>query len=646
MSAAELPLALRPWKAWLGWFDARLAEQLGQLLLRLSDLIGPAPAVASHAALEPDGLDDLHLRGSYERLLSSEWLLADEMPDEFLRRAVASEHLFLAPRLRGARIERHVVAVFDTGPLQLGAARLAHIAAWILLARRAAAAGGVLRWGALQAPAALHPTQGAEDLQALLAARQLQPADAAPFAQWRAAMADLNGEVETWWIGTGPPAGQPAAAGVRERALVLRPGLEPRTLDARVEAGARVRRAELQLPPDRAATSLLRGEFMALQPSAAAVPTLRNLKARRLSLARAPLLSFPAGHVAAATLQGHAMQVLSLPRSGQARQPSPRVQQWSSARPPVAAMLTGRQAAALCLEGQSLHFWHVERFGVRPRPDTRQFEANIATAHWLPMVGLKGNASQRVCVIDRAKRLVAWDGPSARGHAARQPTPWHRLPTVFDKEVLAMMPLGASVLAYVVQHPGGLGLRELPAQGTPAERVRTLGEALGPGARVLMAAEPRRGQPEYSVGALAVCATGPTETWQVHMATDALHGLHAGARPRRHEIVLARGEKACGLLGGLHPALPTLVVQSVDRRQLHAVTPTGRTLLHREPHRMAHVTVCPHSGLVAMLTSARDLLVLDANTGQLRMAFRDAEAGGDPSPADIAKESAEESADD
>lgn len=644
MRAAELPLALRPWKAWLGWFDAQLAEQLGQLLLRLSDLIGPAPALASHAALEPDGLDDLHLRGSYERLLSSEWLLADEMPDEFLRRAAAAEHLFLAPRLRGARIERHVVAVFDTGPLQLGAARLAHIAAWILLARRAAAAGGVLRWGVLQAPATLHPAQGVEDLQALLAARQLQPADAAPFAPWRAAMADLDGEVETWWIGAGAPAGPPAA-GVRERRLILRPGLEPRTLDARVEAGARVRQAELRLPPERAATQLLRGEFMALQPSTATVPTLRNPKARRLSLARAPLLSFPPGHVGAATLQGHAMQVLALPRAGQARQASPRVQPWSSARPPVAAMLAGRQAAALCLEGQILHFWQVERFGMRPRPDARQFEASIATAHWLPMVVLKDSSSQRVCVIDRAGRLVAWDGHSARGHAGhatRPAEPWQRLPTVFDKGVLAMMPLGASALAYVAPHEGGLALRELPSRGTPGDRVRRLCDLPGPGARVLMAAESRRGQPGYSVGALAVCAAGPSETWQVHVATDAMHGLHTAARSFQHEIVLARGEKACGLVGGLHPALPTLIVQSVDRRQLHAVLPEGRTVLHSEPHRMVHVTVCPHSGLVAMLTSARDLLVLDANTGQLRMAFRDAEAGGDP----IASNSAGESADD
>lgn len=629
MSAAELPLTLRAWKTWLGWFDAQLAEQLGELLLRLSDLIGPAPAIASHAALEPDGLDDLRSRGSYERLLSSEWLLADEIPDEFLRRAVSSEHLFLSPRLRGARIERSVVAVFDAGPLQLGGARLAHIAAWILLARRAATAGGVLRWGVLQAPGTLRPADSVEDLQALLAARQLQPASAAQFAQWRAACAGLDGDVETWWIGASPPADLPAVAGAHERRLILRPGLDVRTLDVKLEAGARVRHAELRLPPDRAAKSLLRGEFMALRPSAAAVPTLRNSKARRIALVRAPLLSFPAGHVGVATLEGHAMQVLALPRTGQTKLASPRVQQWSPARQPLAAMLAGGQAAAVCSAGNFLQFWQIERFGIRPRPETRQFEASIATAHWLPMACLTRSGARRVCVIDRVGRLVAWDGPSGKGPTAHQAEPLVQLPTLFDTNVLAMMPLGNSVLAYVVQYQGGLWLRELEPQGIPSALVRKLCDLPGTRPRVFMAAEQiRRGHRQFNVGAVAVCAEGQTAAWQVHVATDPQNGLHAADRSQVHEIALAPGEKPCGVVAGFDAELPALIVQGVDQRLLFAVTPAGRTLLHVESSRIVHGTVCPHSGLVAMLTSARDLLVFDTSTSQLRLDLRDAELDG------------------
>ena len=125
----DLPRPLQPWQAWLGWFDARLAQQLGDMVRRLSDLVGEAPTTARGGAPQPDGLGDLRSRGPYERLLASEWLLAEELPDEFLRRAVSSEHLFLTPRMRARRVERSLVAVFDCGPRALGAARLAHIAA-------------------------------------------------------------------------------------------------------------------------------------------------------------------------------------------------------------------------------------------------------------------------------------------------------------------------------------------------------------------------------------------------------------------------------------------------------------------------------------------------------------------------------------
>ena len=61
------------------------------------------------------------------------------------------------------------------------------------------------------------------------------------------------------------------------------------------------------------------------------------------------------------------------------------------------------------------------------------------------------------------------------------------------------------------------------------------------------------------------------------------------------------------------------------RASVSALTPAGRTQLHSESSRNLQCSVCPHSGLVAMLTNARDLLVLDTITGQMRLALRDAE---------------------
>ncbi len=206
MTPVDLPLPLQPWRPWLGWFEPALADALGELVRRLSELVGPAPAAGGRGALEPDGLGDLRLRGPYERLLASEWLLAEELPDEFLRRAVATEHLFLAPQLRAMPSDRLVVAIFDAGPLQLGAPRLGHLAAWVLLARRAADLGGRLRWGVLQCPGELHDAENPAQLRELLKARRLAPVDDAHETGWRRSLAPGPesplgmAEVETWWV--------------------------------------------------------------------------------------------------------------------------------------------------------------------------------------------------------------------------------------------------------------------------------------------------------------------------------------------------------------------------------------------------------------------------------------------------------------
>ena len=91
----QLPDALKPWNPLLEGVAPELAEQLAAMLGRLQALVGPFRERTPNGPPEPDGLGDLQRRGPYERLLSSEWLLADEIPDEFLCRAAGGEHLFL-----------------------------------------------------------------------------------------------------------------------------------------------------------------------------------------------------------------------------------------------------------------------------------------------------------------------------------------------------------------------------------------------------------------------------------------------------------------------------------------------------------------------------------------------------------------------
>ncbi len=121
----ELPPAIAPWGPELAMFHDELALALGGLVARVAHAIGPLPSATRDARDEPDGFGGLARRGPYERLLLTEWLLANELPDEFVRRAVSAEHAFLELEHLSPAIARRTIAVFDAGPSQLGAPRLA-----------------------------------------------------------------------------------------------------------------------------------------------------------------------------------------------------------------------------------------------------------------------------------------------------------------------------------------------------------------------------------------------------------------------------------------------------------------------------------------------------------------------------------------
>ncbi|MEA2600536.1 MAG: hypothetical protein QOF89_1528 [Acidobacteriota bacterium] len=84
------------------------------------------------------------------------------------------------------------LAVFDSGPGQLGAPRVAQVAAWIALARRAAAAGLGFAWGVVQEPGE-GPASGTtpEGLLRLLGSRTPHEAGGEQLAAWRV-------RIETW----------------------------------------------------------------------------------------------------------------------------------------------------------------------------------------------------------------------------------------------------------------------------------------------------------------------------------------------------------------------------------------------------------------------------------------------------------------
>jgi hypothetical protein len=197
-----LPPALAPWAASLSLFPRDLALDLGAIVRRLAALIGETTSSRSDEG-DPDGFAGLTRRGSYERLLHSEWLLADELPEEFARRAVMNEHLFVE-LARMHRVQHPLaVALFDCGPSQLGAPRIVHIAALIVLARRAASSHATFRWGVLQQPGAFFDDVSPASIRRFLYAHTQDEPSATDLDAWQDVLAAEDSSVgELWFVGS------------------------------------------------------------------------------------------------------------------------------------------------------------------------------------------------------------------------------------------------------------------------------------------------------------------------------------------------------------------------------------------------------------------------------------------------------------
>jgi hypothetical protein len=146
----ELPRALQPWQQALSIFPKDLAIALGGVIDKLALLVGPLISPDGAGRNNPDGLDGIGRRGSFERLLTTEWALAEEAPLEFLRRVSTGELSFLQIAHQKPSIARKCIALFDVGPDQRGGPRIVHLALLILLAQRAIAGKAAFSWGILQ----------------------------------------------------------------------------------------------------------------------------------------------------------------------------------------------------------------------------------------------------------------------------------------------------------------------------------------------------------------------------------------------------------------------------------------------------------------------------------------------------------------
>lgn len=268
---SALPPELAPWADVLAGFAPDLAEAVGGLARRLDVLLGRVRARPRPRGDDPDGYDGLARRGPYDRLLLSEWAVADALPDEFDRRAVSGEHAFLRLDRRDPAKGVRTLVLFDAGPDNLGGPRVVQLAALVVLWRRALAAGAELSWGVLQG-AALNATVDRASVQAFLAGRAARAATAEDLARHRAAA----GEVDEVWLVGAPRALADTVPGALHLALadVIAPDVA--AVDVRLDRGANaLGRARLDLPPPALGKRLLTDPFPA-PPAPVRSPTPRS----------------------------------------------------------------------------------------------------------------------------------------------------------------------------------------------------------------------------------------------------------------------------------------------------------------------------------------------------------------------------------
>ncbi|MFD0351132.1 hypothetical protein ACFQ0M_44075 [Kitasatospora aburaviensis] len=264
MTSSRLPAALAPWAATLSALTPELALALGPLLLRLDTLVGGHEPVVDTTG-EPDGVGGLARTGRPDQLLPSEWLLADEFPDEFLRRLADGELLHLATEFRTPAVRGRIAALVDTGPTQAGAGRLVQLAALLVLHRRAAARGTELVVGVLGDPPG-HWLAGelAELLPAWLSARRATDPTPEDVQRARAALDDADQA----WLLTSPRLADRLPA--HPRVLTGEPARWTADGADRVLVRLAGTTAELPLPASDIAVRALRGaEFRRAEPAAA-----------------------------------------------------------------------------------------------------------------------------------------------------------------------------------------------------------------------------------------------------------------------------------------------------------------------------------------------------------------------------------------
>ncbi len=355
----NLPPSLSQWAEYLKIFPDEISVALGPIIQRVSMLIGSLHPQLNQREGEPDGFDGLNRRGTYERLLLSEWMLADELEHEFMRRAVMGEHLFLNRAHSSPAGTRASLALFDAGPSQLGSPRIAHIAALLVLATRADSTGSTFSWGVLQHPeTSLYRDVNERNVMTLLGARGACEVSDSEVHAWEKQLATWTGLDDVWLIG-----GKRLSRIQTERRSsrlyvedVIAPGKRELTLSCSSASGLSSE-VTLELPANNISTRLLRDPFEV------AVPQIQKTPA---SIYTGSSLHFDMTGTKLYTRTAKwgvtAFNVPNSPRAGAGRPKSYHMRKW---QPVCAAGRVGRAIALISPEDRVVHLEYCKQAPIK-----------------------------------------------------------------------------------------------------------------------------------------------------------------------------------------------------------------------------------------------------------------------------------------
>ncbi len=255
----QLPPSISSWSGVLQIFPNDIAQELRLLSRRLSPLLGPLPQAELHGNDEVDGIGGLTNKINYERLLISEWAVANTSPQEFLRRATAGEHLFLELARYQPHSKKSVVVLLNSGPDQLGKPRLLHMALLILLGRRAEQIKADFFWGVFQDDSCkLHSEINESSIITLLHSNSSLSHSPKQMEGWQQRLS-TELMAECWCIGV--PRIQETFQAQHTVSITEPLKADVRTLEVTVDDGQRQRSAEVTLPDDDIGVRILRSPF-------------------------------------------------------------------------------------------------------------------------------------------------------------------------------------------------------------------------------------------------------------------------------------------------------------------------------------------------------------------------------------------------